>query len=214
MTSSLRLQKLLLVAPVSNLAKMAFPTSHTTTTAPPPDAAADRKIFINTAHLRTYEGRLKLAHLVVSVVVFISVMASHYARSSPANWLSFVSMAAFWTSAVLLFLHCINAVTLLSVVPWGMLELGYTSLWTFFWFVSGCVAADYASRGAGDAFAVASFFSFVAMIIFGFNAFLYYKKWRQGVFSATLPPRTTTTATSDSTTTTTVTTNSTVIPKY
>lgn len=174
---------------------MSFPTSHTTTTSPPQDGVSEKKIFINTAHLKIYEGKLKIAHLIVAVIVFISVMASDYPRSSPANWISFVSMAAFWTSAVLLFLHCINAVVLLSVVPWGLLELGYTCIWTFFWFVSGCVAADYASQGAGDAFAVAAFFSFVGMIIFGFNAFIYYKKWREGALSANQPPRTTTTTT-------------------
>ncbi|XP_050702528.1 plasmolipin-like [Eriocheir sinensis] len=204
---------------------MSFPASHTTTTAPPPESTAgggERKIFINTAHLRTYEGRLKLGHLVIAVLVFISVMASDYPRTMPANWISFVSMGCFWTSAVLLFLYLINAVALLSVVPWGMLELGYSCLWTFFWFVSGCVASDFASQGAGDAFAVAAFFSFLAMIIFGLNAFLFYKKWREGALSTTQPPRTTTTTTTTTSNTSNIgggpatitTTNSATVQKY
>ncbi|XP_045109533.1 plasmolipin-like [Portunus trituberculatus] len=193
---------------------MAFPASHTTTTAPPQEGTPEKKIYINTAHLKIYEGKLKIAHLIIAVVVFVSVMASDFPRSSPANWISFVSMGAFWTSAVMLFLHCINAVTLLSVVPWGLLELGYTCLWTFFWFVSGCVAADYASQGAGDAFAVCSFFSFVGMIIFGFNAFIYYKKHREGALSSAPPPRTTTTTTATPTTPSQPPPHADPVPKY
>ncbi|KAK8741760.1 hypothetical protein OTU49_002380 [Cherax quadricarinatus] len=193
-----------------------FPASHTTTTAPQ-DNNDNKRIYINSGYLHTNEGRLKCAHLVICIVVFICTMASNFPRSNPANWLSFVSMGGFWTSAVLLFLFLINIVALLSIIPWLMLELGYTVIWTFFWFVCGCVAADYAVKRAGDAFAVASFFSFVAMCIYGFNAFLFYKKWREGGFTLSFSTRTspsTTTAARTSATTTTTTTTTTVREKY
>ncbi|XP_069946124.1 CKLF-like MARVEL transmembrane domain-containing protein 4 isoform X2 [Cherax quadricarinatus] len=122
-----------------------FPASHTTTTAPQ-DNNDNKRIYINSGYLHTNEGRLKCAHLVICIVVFICTMASNFPRSNPANWLSFVSMGGFWTSAVLLFLFLINIVALLSIIPWLMLELGYTVIWTFFWFVCGCVAADYAVK--------------------------------------------------------------------
>ncbi|KAG7161242.1 CKLF-like MARVEL transmembrane domain-containing protein 4 [Homarus americanus] len=166
-----------------------FPATHTTETAPQ-DNAENKRIYINRGYMHTNEGRLKIVHMVVCIVVFICVMASDFPRSSPANWISFVAMSGFWTSAVLLFLFIINVVALLSIIPWFMLEFGYTVIWTFFWFVSGCVAADYTVRGAGDAFAVAAFFSFVAMCIYGFTAFLFYKKFREGGFKLPFVVRT------------------------
>nr|XP_045596753.1 plasmolipin-like [Procambarus clarkii] len=187
-----------------------FPASHTTTTAPQ-DSVDNKRISINSGYLRTNEGRLKGAHLVICIVVFICTMASNFPRSNRANWLSFVSMGGFWTSAVLLFLYIINVVVLLSIIPWLMLELCYTVIWTFFWFVCGCVAADYAVRGAGDAFAVASFFSFVAMCIYGFNAFLFYKKVREGGFTLPFTTRTSRNTTAAVTSGTTITTSTTTV---
>ncbi|KAK4291526.1 hypothetical protein Pmani_035655 [Petrolisthes manimaculis] len=182
-----------------------FPAQHTTTTAAPSQADHDNKIRLNSAYIHTMEGRLKLAHLAVSIIVFICIMASNYPRAPHSNWISFVSMCAFWTSAVLLFFWCINLVGMLTLVPWLTLELVYVAIWTFFWFVAGCVAVDYAVMGLGDAFAVAAFFSYVAMCIYGFNAFIFYKKWRDSGNQFNLRMG------SANTTTTTTTTTSTVI---
>ncbi|XP_071519739.1 CKLF-like MARVEL transmembrane domain-containing protein 4 isoform X2 [Panulirus ornatus] len=207
---------MLQLAEVTRKMEAQFPATHTTATAPQDATDNTKRIYINSGYLRTIDGRLKCAHLVICIVVFICTMASHYARSNQANWLSFVAMGGFWTSAILLFLFIINVVAILSIIPWLMLELGYTVIWTFFWFVSGCVAADYAMKGAGDAFAAASFFSFVAMCIYGFSAFLFYKKWRERGFSFSFGTRSSsnTAAASRNTTTTTMTTTTVVQEKY
>ncbi|XP_066973378.1 plasmolipin-like isoform X1 [Macrobrachium rosenbergii] len=189
-----------------------FPASHTTTTAAPaPEAHNERKIYVNTGYLRSDEGKLKCAHLAICILVFILVMASQHPRSNQANWISFVSMGGFWTSAFLLFLYVINVVGFLSVIPWLFLELCYTVIWTFFWFVAGCVGGDFAARYMnGELFAAAAFFSFIAMCLYGFNAYLNFTKWRSG--GATLPfmrrwdTSATTTTTTRTTTTTTATT--------
>ncbi|XP_050703006.1 uncharacterized protein LOC126988689 isoform X3 [Eriocheir sinensis] len=170
------------------------PAGHTTTTtAPPPENTAgggERKIFFNYSYLRTYEGILKLAQLVIAVLVFVSVMVSEHPRGGTSDWISFTSMGSFWFSGMLFVMYLVNAVVVLTDVPCGMLELVYTCLWTAFWFVSGCLAADFASKGAGVAFIVAASLSCLATIVFGLTAFLLYKKRRAGALSSAQPLRT------------------------
>lgn len=184
-----------------------FPASHTTTTAAPADNN-EGKIYLNSGYIRTTEGKLKCAELIICILAFVMVMASYHPRISEGNWISFVSMGGFWTTGVLLFLYVINVIGFLAMIPWLALELGFTTLWTFFCFVSGCVGASFASKYAnGEFYAVAAFFSFVAMCLYGFDAFLNYKKWRASGSSLCFGFKSTTT-----TTTTTVTTRSTLNP--
>ncbi|XP_042868535.1 CKLF-like MARVEL transmembrane domain-containing protein 4 isoform X1 [Penaeus japonicus] len=177
-----------------------FPASHTTAAAPVGEP--EKKIYVNSAYLKTKYGKLKIAHLVICIIVFICTMLSNSPRSNPANWLSFVAMGGFWASGGLLFLFVINLVSFLAIIPWLKLELVYTILWTFFWFVSGCVASSNTINVAGaDAFAAAAFFAFVAMCIYGFNAFLFFKEWRENANNSSFIPQTTTAAPKASSTT-------------
>ncbi|CAL4092075.1 unnamed protein product, partial [Meganyctiphanes norvegica] len=135
-----------------------FPATHTTSTAPVPPN--ETKIYVNKAYIRTHFGLLKMAHLAICIVTFICVMCSRNNRTNAANWMSFVTMGGFWTSAVLLFLHVINVVAYLTIIPWMLLEFGYTIVWTFFYFVAGCVAGDFARKYIINLFKPAIFINF------------------------------------------------------
>ncbi|XP_050705902.1 uncharacterized protein LOC126991177 [Eriocheir sinensis] len=100
------------------------PAGHTTTTteSPPENTAGggEREIFFNHSYLRTYEGILKLAQLVIAVQVFVSVMVSEHPRGGTSDWISFSSMGSFWFSDMLFVMYLVNAVVVLTDVPCGM----------------------------------------------------------------------------------------------
>lgn len=173
-----------------------FPNTHTTETTTA--GAPEKRIYVNTGYIRSLHGILKAVAMLIAILLFICPMVSIFVHHSQANYLGFVAMTAFWTSGILLFLYVINVVTYLTIVPWVRVELAYTVIMTFFSFVGGCVAAASNARGFDAPFGAAAFFSFLLMVIFGFNAFILFKLMREGVRLVTTETTTTTTTTTTS----------------
>ena len=73
----------------------------------------------------------------LSIILFICVMCSAFSHSDRGNFLGFVSMAGFWTSAILLFFYIINAVAFMTNVPWvKVVSLFFFSFLLFFYIIN------------------------------------------------------------------------------
>ena len=105
---------------------------------------------------------------------------SYYRETATAEWTDFVAMTGFWFSGVLLVFYLVHVIEKFHVIPWVTIELGFCGLWTFFYFTCALDLAVQASKGSVSAFAAASFFSFVAIGIYGFDAFLKFKAFKAG----------------------------------
>ena len=117
----------------------------------------------------------------MDLIGFICLMcASAYWRSvSTGNWFSFVAMTGFWTTGALLIFYLLHVIEKFHVIPWLLIETGFCAIWSFFFFTTGLDTAVKASN-AGAAFGAASFFAFLGMVIYGYDAFLKYKGYRAG----------------------------------
>lgn len=158
---------------------------------PPTQASATHDVKITETHLQTnirwdpsylksIPGMLKLAAVIVDLVGFICVMcASAYWRTrSVGSWFAFVTMTGFWTTGTLLVFYLLHVIEKFHVIPWMLIEMVFCTVWAFF-FLTG--ALDTAINAANDsAFGAAAFFAFVAMGIYGFDAFLKFRGWRAG----------------------------------
>ena len=123
-----------------------------------------------------------LSSQIIDIVVFICVICSgsYYRETTTAEWTDFVAMTGFWFSGVLLVFYLVHVIEKFHVIPWVTIELGFCGLWTFFYFTCALDLAVKASKGSVSAFAAASFFSFVAIGIYGFDAFLKFKAFKAG----------------------------------
>ncbi|KAK3863555.1 hypothetical protein Pcinc_030705 [Petrolisthes cinctipes] len=65
-----------------------------------------------------------------------------------------------------------------GVLKCAVLEFGYCALWTFFYLTAAAACASWG--GSDPAAAAAAFFGFVAMILYGADAFFKFKGWRAG----------------------------------
>ena len=119
---------------------------------------------------------------IIDIVVFICVICSgsYYRETVTAEWTDFVAMTGFWFSGVLLVFYLVHVIEKFHVIPWVTIELGFCGLWTFFYFTCALDLAVQASKYSVSAFAAASFFSFVAIGIYGFDAFLKFKAFKAG----------------------------------
>lgn len=131
-------------------------------------------------YIRTVPGIIKAVCILVDLVCFICVMSAtvYYREHSVGEWFVFVCMTSFWVSLILLLMYLLHAIEKFHVIPWLMIEFGFYALWTFFYFAAAVAAAvqgPYSSAlGAG------AFFGFLAMFLYGYDAFVKFRGWRAG----------------------------------
>ena len=133
-------------------------------------------------YIKTKEGGLKLGAVLTNLIVFICVISSgsYWRESHTARWTDFVAMTAFWVTGILLIFYLLHVIEKFHVIPWIMIEMGFTILWTFFYFTCSIDLAVKASKSDVKAFAAASFFGFLAMCIYGIDGFFKFRGWRAG----------------------------------
>jgi len=131
-------------------------------------------------YIRTIPGMLKVVQVVLNMIGFICVMAApaYWRSQSVGNWFCFVTMTAFWTTGTLLVFYLLHVIEKFHVIPWMLVEMVFCSLWSFFYFTAALDTAVNASSTA--AFGAAAFFGFVAMGVYGYDAFLKFTGWRAG----------------------------------
>ncbi|KAK8741761.1 hypothetical protein OTU49_002381 [Cherax quadricarinatus] len=158
-----------------------FPVSHTTTTGTTTTTmrvTSNIRFDPSYVNIRNIPGILKCAQLVFNLIGYICAAVSTYNTYSHANWFSFVSMTGFWVTGILLVLYLMHVLERFYMVPWLMLEFGYCALWTFFYLTAASACASWG--GVDAAAAAAAFFGYVAMILYGIDAFFKFKAWRNG----------------------------------
>lgn len=149
-------------------------TATTTTTT----TSVTTNIRFDPSYIRTIPGMLKIACLVLDFIGSICIMVSENNWHSRANWFNFCAMGGFWITGILLAFYLFHVIEKLYFIPWIMVEMGYCGLWCFFLMTASAACAAYGS--VNEAWAAASFFGFIAMIVYGADAFFKFKAWRAG----------------------------------
>ncbi|CAG0890980.1 unnamed protein product [Darwinula stevensoni] len=126
--------------------------------------------------MTTLPGILKGAAMLTNIIGFICVMVSELNYVSRANWFNFVAMGGFWITGILLVFYLFHIIEKFYMINWLKIEFGYCALWSFFYMTASIAVA----AGGLEAWAAAAFFGFVAMAIYGFDAYLKFKGWRSG----------------------------------
>ena len=58
----------------------------------------------------------------------------YYRETVTAEWTDFVAMTGFWVTGILLIFYLLHVIEKFHVIPWMMIEMGFTILWAFFYF--------------------------------------------------------------------------------
>lgn len=78
-------------------------------------------------------------------------------------------MGGFWFTSIMLALYLFHVIEKFYKIPWLKIELGFCTLWTFFYLLAACLAATFGV----EAFAAAA----VNIIIFNkYTTVLIYRK--------------------------------------
>ncbi|XP_041376051.1 plasmolipin-like [Gigantopelta aegis] len=164
----------------------------TTTTSSAPAIRPDPE------YVKTINGILKIAEMVVSIIVLICASVdSIYWYSRGGGWVQFVAASALITVIILFIFHFMHIINRLPG-PWTFIEFIYYCVFCALWLIAAIVAAVrapwFASIGA------AAFFCFAALAIFAIDTFFMFRGWQSVQHPVT--GGTTTAATATTTTTT------------
>ena len=87
-------------------------------------------------------------------------------------------MTAFWVTLILLIMYLFHVIEKFHVIPWLLIEMVFCGVWTILYFSTLIDCATYSSKVS--ALGAAAFFSFVAVGVYGYDAFLKWIGWRAG----------------------------------
>ena len=159
-----------------------FPGQHTTTTTVTTSTTTTQPIIrFDPSYTRTLPGILKVAQVILSLLGFICITVSSQSSSSRGGWFNTVAMGGFWFTGILLVFYLFHIVEKFSKIPWIKIEFIFCSIWTAFYLLAAALAADYAKYV--EAFGVAAFFGFCAMVAYGQDAWLKFQAARSGALA-------------------------------
>ncbi|XP_063224463.1 CKLF-like MARVEL transmembrane domain-containing protein 4 [Bacillus rossius redtenbacheri] len=155
-----------------------FPNPQVTTTVTTSNTTVQTNIRFDPLYIRTIPGILKVVQIVLNLLGFICITISPYRYHSRNSWFNTVAMTGFWFTGIMLALYLFHIIEKFYRIPWLKIEFCFCALWTFFYLIAASLAAD---QGRYDeASGAAAFFGFVAMVAYGYDAFLKFTGVRSG----------------------------------
>ncbi|EFN61419.1 CKLF-like MARVEL transmembrane domain-containing protein 4 [Camponotus floridanus] len=156
-----------------------FPGQHTTTTTVTTTTTTTQpNIRFDPSYARTLPGILKIVQVVLNLLGFICITVSSHSSHSRGGWFNTVSMIGFWFTGILLVFYLFHIIEKFSRIPWLKIEFVFCTIWTVFYLLAASLAADYARHT--EAFGVAAFFGFCAMVAYGYDAWLKFHAVKSG----------------------------------
>ncbi|KAJ8971634.1 hypothetical protein NQ317_015910 [Molorchus minor] len=170
-----------------------FPGQHTTTTVHTTSTTVQTSLRFDPSYIRTLPGILKVIQVGTSLIGFICIeLSGPFSISDQGRFFNFVSMTAFWFTAILLAFYLFHVIEKLYKVPWLKIEFGFCILWTLFYLIASCLAVTFHSSGAFIAAGVSIItvvnyccktdfierilciisFGFIGMTVYGIDAYL------------------------------------------
>jgi hypothetical protein len=89
-------------------------------------------------------------------------------------------MTAFWVSGILLIMYVLHIIEKFHVIPWLLIEMIFCGAWSVFYFSVGIDCAVQTNKYNVSSLTATAVFSFVALIVYGYDTFLKYSGWRAG----------------------------------
>lgn len=168
-------------------------SNNTTVTVTRTNTVVQPQIRYDPNYIKTVPGILKAIVCVLSLIGFICIEISKWSHHSRGGFFNFVAMTAFWFSGLMLIFYMFHVVEKFFKIPWLKIELGFYALWTVLYLLASILAVTFNS----SAYIVAGFFGFLAMIVYGYDAWVKYQLVRAGAIAQGVRSQTTTQQSTD-----------------
>ncbi|CAH2105134.1 unnamed protein product [Euphydryas editha] len=120
------------------------------------------------SYLKTTPGMVKIAAIVLNLLGFICIQSSAFWSNSRGVYFNVVAQGAFWFTGIFLLLYLLHFVEKFHNFMWLKVELVACALFAFLYLIASTIVVAFGSA----AYSAAGFFGYLAMVLYGFDAFL------------------------------------------
>ncbi|XP_037085764.1 plasmolipin-like [Pollicipes pollicipes] len=143
-------------------------------------SSATRSVFFDRTMLTSKEVLLKIAEMVVCVIGTICVACASNPYVSQAGFFEFVASTGIIIAIILAVLYVFHLrEKLAGLLRLNVVEMFYAGIWCFFFFAASTACVVHGSSYMyQEALIAAGFFGYIAMVLYGIDAFLMFHAWR------------------------------------
>lgn len=119
---------------------------------------------------------MKIAQIVLNFLGIICIVVTNVTFTR-GSFFQTIGWIGFWFTGILLLSYLFHIVEKFYKIPWLKIEFGFCALWTVLYMIASALCAAVSSV---EAYSVAAFFGFCAMVAYGYDAFLKYRAIQSG----------------------------------
>ncbi|XP_075991811.1 CKLF-like MARVEL transmembrane domain-containing protein 7 [Anticarsia gemmatalis] len=150
--------------------------------APPAQTMGSSNTVFNTetrfdlSYIKTPPGVIKIVVIVFNLIGFICIQSSAFWSNGRGVYFNIVAHLGLWFSAILLACYLFHVVERYHNIKWLKIEMiGYIVL-VFLYLIASTIVVAFGAA----AYSAAGFFGYLAMVLYGIDAFLKYKQLKAG----------------------------------
>ncbi|KAJ8729762.1 hypothetical protein PYW08_001343 [Mythimna loreyi] len=148
---------------------------------PPQTMGSTNTVFItetrfDPSYLKTVPGILKAVVVLFNLIGFICIQSSAFWSNGRGVFFNIVAHLGLWFSGILLMLYLFHLVEKYHNVKWLKIEMiGYIVM-VFLYLIASTIVVAFGAA----AYSAAGFFGYLAMVLYGIDAFLKYNALKAG----------------------------------
>ncbi|CAB3231564.1 unnamed protein product [Arctia plantaginis] len=149
--------------------------------APPQTMGSTNTVFnketrFDLSYITTLPGVIKIVVLVLNLIGFICIQCSAFRSNGRGVYFSLVTHVGFWFSGILLLLYLFHVVEKYHNIKWLKIEMIAYIVMVFLYVIASTIVVAFGAA----AYSAAGFFGYLAMVVYGVDAFIKYKALKAG----------------------------------
>ncbi|XP_069504903.1 CKLF-like MARVEL transmembrane domain-containing protein 8 [Ambystoma mexicanum] len=160
------------------------PTVSTTSSTPSDSFSSTASIAYDRGFLRTPQGLLLLAEIVLGMLVWALIAGTEYFLFPGFGWVMFVAVCYWVLSVFFLIIYITMAYTRISHVPWATVDLCFNGsafvLYLIAAIVNACSITKERHHGSHNynSWAASTFFAFMVTLCYAGHTYFCFMAWR------------------------------------
>ncbi|CAH1645228.1 unnamed protein product [Spodoptera littoralis] len=148
---------------------------------PPQTMGSTNTVFIkelrfDPSYLKTLPGILKVVVVLFNLIGFICIQSSAFWSNGRGVYFNIVANLGFWFSGILLALYLFHVVEKYHNIKWLKIEMIAYIVMVFLYLIASTIVVAFGAAG----YSAAGFFGYLAMVLYGGDAFLKYQALMAG----------------------------------
>ncbi|XP_072936295.1 CKLF-like MARVEL transmembrane domain-containing protein 4 [Epargyreus clarus] len=128
------------------------------------------------SYVRTLPGMAKIAVIVLNLLGFICIQSSAFWSNGRGVYFNVVAHLGLWFSLAMLLLYMFHVVERYHKIKWLHVEMVACGAIAFLYLIASTIVVAFGAA----AYSAAGFFGYLAMVVYGFEAFLAARAVRAG----------------------------------